>query len=216
MSSMRKSAIWAGAALALLLAGCASRAPDADLSAQAEAMIRQSFVAKGIAGLDRLEQDEVQRLCSGPTPPSEAQAERLQHQAMATVKWPSDGRFLGDWREGEKLAQSGRGMTWTDASAAPAANGGSCYNCHQLGKAELSYGTIGPSLYGYGRQRSFGGADDPRRQEALRFAWAKLWNSKASQACSAMPRFGHTKLLDEGQIRHLMALLFDPQSPVNQ
>ena len=31
-----------------------------------------------------------------------------------------------------------------------------------------------------------------------------------------MPRFGHTKLLDEQQIRDLMALLLDPNSPVNQ
>jgi sulfur-oxidizing protein SoxX len=31
-----------------------------------------------------------------------------------------------------------------------------------------------------------------------------------------MPRFGHNKLLDEQQIRDIMALLLDPQSPVNQ
>jgi hypothetical protein len=52
-----------------------------------------------------------------------------------TVKWPTGGQYIGDWREGEKLAQNGRGMTWTDKSAAAKANGGSCYNCHQIGKA---------------------------------------------------------------------------------
>ena len=31
-----------------------------------------------------------------------------------------------------------------------------------------------------------------------------------------MPRFGHAKLLDEKQIRDVMALLLDPRSPVNQ
>ena len=31
-----------------------------------------------------------------------------------------------------------------------------------------------------------------------------------------MPRFGHAGLLDEDQIRDLMALLLDPKSPVNQ
>jgi len=31
-----------------------------------------------------------------------------------------------------------------------------------------------------------------------------------------MPRFGHAKVLDENQIRHLMALLLDPASPVNR
>ena len=31
-----------------------------------------------------------------------------------------------------------------------------------------------------------------------------------------MPRFGHAKLLNEQQLRDLMALLLDPRSPVNQ
>jgi sulfur-oxidizing protein SoxX len=31
-----------------------------------------------------------------------------------------------------------------------------------------------------------------------------------------MPRFGHNKLLDEAQLKNLMALLLDPKSPVNQ
>jgi len=31
-----------------------------------------------------------------------------------------------------------------------------------------------------------------------------------------MPRFGHNKLLDETQLKNLMALLLDPKSPVNQ
>ena len=31
-----------------------------------------------------------------------------------------------------------------------------------------------------------------------------------------MPRFGHKGLLNEEQIRHVMALLLDPKSPVNQ
>ncbi len=66
-----------------------------------------------------------------------------------TIKWPSDGKFLGDWSEGEKIAQSGRGLTWTDD--ATQANGGNCYNCHQIDKKEISFGTIGPSLYNYGK-----------------------------------------------------------------
>jgi sulfur-oxidizing protein SoxX len=31
-----------------------------------------------------------------------------------------------------------------------------------------------------------------------------------------MPRFGHNGILTETQLRHLMALLLDPKSPVNQ
>ena len=56
----------------------------------------------------------------------------------------------------------------------------------------------------------------PASAAVLQYTWAKLWNSKAYVACSNMPRFGHMRLLDEGQVRHVMALLLDPQSPVNQ
>jgi hypothetical protein len=80
-------------------------------------------------------------------------AEQVMAQAKAAVKWPAGGQYIGDWREGEKLAQNGRGMTWTDKSAAAKANGGSCYNCHQISKQEISFGTIGPSLYNYGKNR---------------------------------------------------------------
>ncbi len=50
----------------------------------------------------------------------------------------------------------------------------------------------------------------------IQYTWGKLWNSKAYSACSNMPRFGHMKLLDEKQLRDVMALLLDPRSPVNQ
>jgi sulfur-oxidizing protein SoxX len=30
-----------------------------------------------------------------------------------------------------------------------------------------------------------------------------------------MPRFGHNSILTQAQLKHLMSLLLDPQSPVN-
>ena len=110
----------------------------------------------------------------------------------------------------------GRGMTWTDARAEPAANGGNCYNCHQLDPQEVSYGTIGPSLWRYGRTRGVRDPADPASEPIVRYTWTKLWNSRMSNACSMMPRFGHAGLLNEKQLRDLMALLLDPKSPVNQ
>ena len=107
-------------------------------------------------------------------------------------------------------------MTWSDKSTDPADNGGNCYNCHQIDKKEISYGTIGPSLYHYGKARGVTTPADPAAQEVVRYTWGKLWNSKAYVACSNMPRFGHKKLLDTRQLRDLMALLLDPASPVNQ
>ena len=201
------------AALALAAAGCGT-APDplaADRATQA--VMKASFREQGIAKLDRLVQDDVQKACSAETPPSDAVAKRLEDAQLATVKWPSDGVYVGDWREGEKLAQNGRGGTWTDAPGAPA--GGNCYNCHQITKAEISFGTIGPSLYRYGKLRNVADPVDSASEAVVRYTWGKLWNAKAYNACSGMPRFGHAGLLTPGQIRDLMALLLDPKSPVN-
>jgi L-cysteine S-thiosulfotransferase len=215
------SAIAIAAAVLVLLAGCAAsrdRAPDGDTDALVAAMMKSSFRAQGIAGVDRLEQDASDLACSKAEgkPLAEADARRIEADNFATIQPPADGRYLGDWREGEKLAQNGRGMTWTDPSTATGVNGGNCYNCHQITKAEISYGTLGPSLYNYAKLR---GVADPAGADAkavVDYTWGKLWNAKATNACSGMPRFGHARLLDETQLKHLMALLLDPKSPVNQ
>ncbi len=199
-----------------LIAGCASLPSSSELDTQALAMIKSSFRDQGIAKSDRLNQDLGQAACSSDKAPSDDVAKRVEAEALATIRWPAGGQYIGDWREGEKLAQNGRGMTWTDASAAPAANGAQCYNCHQIGKQEISFGTIGPSLYNYGKLRGVKDVADPASAAIVQYTWGKLWNSKAYAACSNMPRFGHAKLLDEQQLRHLMALLLDPKSPVNQ
>ncbi len=209
------AAIAAGVA-PLLVAACASAPSTTDLDAQAVAMIKSSFRDQGIAKIDRLEQDAAQRACSSAKDPDPALAKRLEADALASIPKPADGKYLGDWREGEKLAQNGRGMTWTDPSSATSSNGGNCYNCHQLSKQEISYGTIGPSLYLYGRNRGVKDPADPASAAIVEYTWNKLWNSKAYTACSNMPRFGHAKLLDHAQLQHLMALLLDPRSPVNQ
>jgi len=203
-------------AVALLAAGCASLPSSAELDAQALAMLKASFRDEGIATTKRLEQDLGQQACSSDQAPTEAVAKRIETEALATIKWPAGGQYLGDWKEGEKLAQNGRGMTWTDKSAAPSANGANCYNCHQISKEEVSFGTIGPSLYNYGKIRGVKAIDDPASAAIVQYTWGKLWNSKAYNACSNMPRFGHAALLNEDQVRHVMALLLDPRSPVNQ
>jgi len=209
-------AITAAFGAVTILAGCASAPSAADLDQQALAMIKASFREQGIAKLDRINQDLGQAACSSDKAPSDDVAKRIESESLKTIKWPAPGQYLGDWREGEKLAQNGRGMTWTDASAEPKGNGGSCYNCHQVSKEEISYGTIGPSLYNYGKLRGVKDVADPASAAIVQYTWGKMWNSKAYAACSNMPRFGHMGLLDESQIRHLMALLLDPKSPVNQ
>ena len=204
------------AASLVLLAGCATGPSPAELDQQAAAMMKASFRDQGIATVSRIQQDLGQSACSSAAAPSEAVAKQVQAEALASIQWPTNGQYIGDWRKGEALAQNGRGMTWTDSSTATSGNGAQCYNCHQIDQREISYGTIGPSLWNYGKLRGVKDVADPLVAPIVQYTWGKLWNSKAYVACSNMPRFGHAKLLDESQIRDIMALLLDPKSPVNQ
>jgi sulfur-oxidizing protein SoxX len=212
----KSTSLLALAAVAVVATACSTLPSGSALDAQTTALMKASFRDEGIAKADRVNQDLGQSACSSDKPPSDAVAEQIMAQAKASVKWPTGGQYLGDWREGERIAQNGRGMTWTDSSAATSANGGSCYNCHQIGKAEISYGTIGPSLYNYGKNRGIRDVLAPTAQPIIEYTWTKIYNSKSYSACSNMPRFGHAQLLDEKQIAHVMSLLLDPKSPVNQ
>jgi L-cysteine S-thiosulfotransferase len=214
----KKTVVQLGAGLAVLalaITGCASLPSPAELDAQTQALMKAAFRDQGIAKAERINQDLGQSACSSAQPPSEALAQQITEQARATVKWPAGGQYFGDWREGEKIAQSGRGMTWTDSSTAASANGGSCYNCHQISKTEISHGNLGPSLYQYGKTRGVTDVMAPTTQPIIEYTWAKLYNSKSYNACSNMPRFGHMGLLSDAQLAHVMSLLLDPQSPVN-
>jgi sulfur-oxidizing protein SoxX len=215
---MTRKTIIVGAAVAaaIVAAGCSTLPSGAELDAQALASIKASFRDQGIAKVDRIQQDLGQSACSSDKAPTDAVAEQVMMQARQTVKWPTGGQYIGDWRQGERIAQSGRGMTWTDTSTATSANGGNCYNCHQISKEEISFGTIGPSLYNYGKMRGVRDVTAETAQPIIEYTWMKIWNSKTYNACSNMPRFGHAGLLDEKQIAHIMALLLDPKSPVNQ
>jgi sulfur-oxidizing protein SoxX len=174
-------------------------------------MMKAGFQASGQAGLDRIDQDATQKFCSDAKnltdEKSGAKRAEIEKINMATIKQPSDGKYIGDWKSGERIAQSGRGATWTDKP--DSAVGGGCYNCHQINKAEISHGNIGPSLWNYGKMRGYS-------KEVVEYTWGRISNSKAYNACSNMPRFAHFKLLNEKQMQDVMALLLDPKSPVNQ
>lgn len=218
---MKKTHQWAlgGLTIALVLAGCAGAPSSVDLDALAQKMAKASFRDEGIVKADAvLNTDETNRLCSAADvagkPLDEATVKRVEAENLRTIRWPSDGKFLGDWKEGEKIAQNGRGLTFTDTASV--VNGGNCYNCHQITKEEISFGTIGPSLYHYGKNRGVTNPADPAAKAMVEYTWGKIWNAKAYNACSNMPRAGHKGILDETQIRHLVALLLDPNSPVNK
>jgi len=194
---------------ALVVVGCAIMPSDQEVREKAAATMKASFKPRGQAGLDRLDQDETQRLCSAyaPKAPPKDVAEKIEAANLATIRYPADGKLLGDWKNGERIAQEGRGKQFSDDPAGPV--GANCYACHRLSGAELSYGTIGPSLYQFGKLRGY--TDDTRK-----YAWGKVFNAEAFAACSNMPRFGHKGILSEQQIRDVVALLMDPESPVNK
>ncbi|HEX4917168.1 MAG TPA: sulfur oxidation c-type cytochrome SoxX [Limnobacter sp.] len=197
-----------------LAAGCANTGTESTAQvsdAEVQQVIMASFKEKGQAGMDRLNQSELQKSCSmaalDPEGLPQAKRTALEQAALAAVKYPADGKYLGDWKSGEKIAQTGVGFQFSDKPDTPA--GGNCYACHQLAPQELSYGNLGPSLYQYGKVRG-------SSEEIMRYTWAKIWNSHAYNACSNMPRFGAEGILTEAQLKDVMALLMAPDSPVNK
>jgi sulfur-oxidizing protein SoxX len=213
---MNKTWILLGAAAVV---GCTTVPGSTNYDALADSMVRSAFRTEGIANVERVTQtDETLRLCSAADvagkPLDAATAKRIEEANLKTIKWPSDGKFLGDWKKGEDIAQSGRGQTWTDN--ARQANGGNCYNCHQITKQEISFGTIGPSLYNYGKIRGVSDPNSAAAKPIVEYTWGKIWNAKAYNACSNMPRSGHMGNLTEQQVRDIVALLLDPNSPVNK
>lgn len=180
--------------------------------------IQTSFRAQGQAGMDRLTPDEANLLCSEADyqgkPLNEKQAEKIRTENLKSIQWPANGQFIGDYKLGEAIAQDGRGKTWSDKEGS--VNGGNCYNCHKISNTEISHGTLGPSLYNYGKLRGITDVNSATAKPIVEYTWAKLWNARGYNACSSMPRFGHNGILTETQLQHLMALLLDPKSPINQ
>jgi L-cysteine S-thiosulfotransferase len=172
-----------------------------------QALMKRDFHEHGSAKLDRLELDALQRACNlHDNAPPEAVAKKLEAEQLATIPFPA-GNLLGDWKRGQRIAQDGRGLQWTDMPGS--GSGGSCYNCHELSPQEASHGTLGPSLRGFGKARGNG-------PDMQRYAFGRIYNSKAYNACSQMPRLGHSRTLSEAQIKDLVAYLLDPESPVNK
>jgi sulfur-oxidizing protein SoxX len=172
-------------------------------------VIRSSWATAAPEWQARLAQDETQRACSlyRNAPPSGV-ADTIVAREKATLSYPSDGQLMGDWKKGERLAQSGYGGRFTDYPPR-AANGGNCYACHQMDGKELSFGTLGPSLREYGKVRKYA-ADD------VKAVYERIYNPHAAIACANMPRLGASGFLTIDQIKDLVAFVMSPESPVNR
>jgi L-cysteine S-thiosulfotransferase len=195
-------------ALGLIAVAHAQQKPALD-PAKTDAVVKAAFPTAPADWASRLTPDETMRQCSatGNSPPK-AVADAIQAREKASIEYPADGNYMGDWKKGEALAQNGYGLRFTDYPATRA-NGGNCYACHQLTKKEVSYGTLGPSLSEYGKLRDYKDAD-------VKAAYEKIYNSHAALPCSNMPRFGANKILTVDQIKDAVALLMSKDSPVNK
>jgi len=205
---MRTSVIAIVAVLAGTMGAAAQQKSAAD-AAKADAAIKAAFPTAPADWQSRFVQDETMKQCSlhENLPPKEI-AEEIQKRERATIQYPADGQLMGDWQRGERIAQSGYGLRFTDYPPRQA-NGGNCYACHQLTKAEVSFGTIGPPLLNYGKNRNFSGAD-------TKAVYDKIYNAQANYPCSTMPRLGANKVLTIDQIKDLVALVMSPDSAVNK
>jgi sulfur-oxidizing protein SoxX len=202
----------ASAALIGLLLPLAAHADEA-VRQRAEQVVRESFAtATPQEWAARMQQDDVQALCSQyrnqPPPPV---AEQIATSQRRAIRYPSDGKLMRDWKNGEALARIGSGGHIGKIQPDPpgARRGGNCYACHRLDAGEVAAGTIGPSLTGYGKQRG-------TARESIQYVYEKIYNAQAYFPCSLMPRFGHNGWLTPEEIADIVAFLLDPASPVNK
>ena len=180
---------------------------------RAEQVVRESFIGATPEELKaRLEQDQAQALCSRfhNTPPPEVSAS-LAAEALKSIRFPEDGKLMGDWKEGEKLASIGTGGHIGKIQPDPPdrKRGGNCYACHALATKEVAAGNLGPSLTKYGKLRG-------NSPETVKYVYEKIYNAQAYFPCSLMPRFGHNGWLSPKEIADAVAFLLDPESPVNK
>ena len=207
-------------ALGLMVIGLSaySQAVKAPSNKEIVANLKASFNERGVAKLDRLDQTDLQTTCSQTAETGKPLAAKvkasIEKKLLASIPYPADGVYVGDWKEGEKIAQNGRGLQFSDVLGA--VNGANCYACHQVSPTEISFGNQGPSLLKYGTLR---GVKDPTAKDSeaiVKYTWARIWNGHAFNACNGMPRYGDAGILTPAQIKDVMALLLDPASPVNK
>lgn len=193
----------------IVITGYASAIKKTDYEKSLLSLIKSELTFNDPASADLiLNKGEIQKLCSEyPEIRPKSVASRIRESQLKTIKYPSDGVYLGNWRGGAVIAQSGRGLKPSDPLGGP--NGGNCYACHYITKNEISFVGIGPSLNNYRKKFGFS-------EQIIKYTWSKIYNAQSYTDCSSMPRFGHSGILNEQQIKDVMAFLFDPLSPVNQ
>lgn len=195
-----------------MLTACANSDKSQDMHALTEKIMVESFQPGPGQDLSRLVQDQSQKDCTeSRANPSEALAKVITARETKNMVYPSDGKLMGDWKAGAKVF--GDGFAYRIGSFIPnkadAVRGGNCYACHQGEAKEAAFGNMGPSLLHYGKLRG-------QSDVIVKYTYEKIYNAKAFNACSAMPRLGHNKILSPKQVTDLTAYLLSPDSPINK
>ena len=182
------------------------------LKAEIDKIIALSFPAGENQDLSRLKQDDTIQACNQyrDNVPEKMAAAIIERETK-NIKYPADGKLMGDWKIGQKYYTMGFAyrIGTVEPDKADKDRGGNCYACHAADPKEVAYGTIGPGLTGYGKLR--GASDD-----IVKYTYDKIYNAQAFTACSQMPRLGHNGILTPEKIAHITAFLVSPDSPVNK
>lgn len=185
---------------------------DAKLKAQIDKIIALSFLPGENQDLSRLKQDETLQACNQYRDhvPEKVAAAIIERETK-NIKYPADGKLMGDWKKGQKLYTMGFAyhIGTVEPDDPKKDRGGNCYACHAADPKEVAFGTIGPGLTGYGKLR--GSSDD-----IVKYTYDKIYNAQAFSACSQMPRLGHNGILTPEKIADITAFLVSPESPVNK
>lgn len=185
---------------------------DGKLQAAVDKLIASSFLPGENQDLSRLKQDETLQVCNAwrDNPPKQLAAAVIARETK-TIKYPADGKLMGDWKTGQKYYAMGFAyrIGKVEPDKADKDRGGNCYACHSADPKEVAFGTIGPGLTGYGKLRGTG-------EDMIKYTYEKIYNAQAFNACSQMPRLGHNGILTPEKIAHITAYLISPESPVNK
>lgn len=156
--------------------------------------VNQAIQSGGPEFQRSMQQDPDQALCSQYRDrlPAELVPAFLERQRKL-IKYPADGKLMGDWKKGEELFTNPRK--------------GNCYACHTGDPREAGAGNMGPGLVGYGARGT--------SEAVVKYTYDKIYNAWASMPCSLMYRAGYHGILSPEDTAHIVAFLLDPASPVN-
>src|SRR5688500_8720427 len=103
---MRTFSFALGIALLVAPAARAQQNPAVD-PARVDAVVKSAFPSAPADWAQRLVPDETMKQCSAHNNlPSGAVAEAIMKRERTTIQYPADGKFIGEWKNGERVAQS--------------------------------------------------------------------------------------------------------------